>query len=155
MGTNLIQEYAHRISKTPSGCWQWTGYRSQAGYGVIHRRGRSFLTHRLAYEAAHGAIPQDAQVLHKCDNPRCVRPDHLEVGSVRKNIRDAVRRGLIKVGEQSPSSKLSAQEVSEIRMTYATGGVSLRALAAKFGVNHKTIHKIISGRTWVSAGERG
>lgn len=75
------------------GCWLWTGHVNTWGYGNIRVNGRWALTHRLAWERANGPIPEGLSILHRCDDPRCVRPDHLYAGTQRENVRDQVERG--------------------------------------------------------------
>ncbi len=78
------------------GCWEWTGARSAKGYGRLTagRRGDGYLrTHRLSFELAYGPVPDGLFVLHRCDNPPCVRPDHLFLGTKSDNMRDAVSKG--------------------------------------------------------------
>lgn len=75
-----------------TGCWEWTGYRSPNGYGITSFRGRGRPVHRLLYMIKHGPIPPGMDVMHKCDNPPCLNPKHLELGTRRQNIRDSVAR---------------------------------------------------------------
>ena len=81
-----------RVERTP-GCWLWTGYRRTTGYGRIGFRGRIDYAHRVAWVVAKGEIPDGMCVLHKCDNPACVRPAHLWLGTQRENMIDKGRKG--------------------------------------------------------------
>lgn len=76
-----------------SPCFHWTGSTNSKGYGTQRINGRLLLAHRVAYEANNGEIPKGMWVLHKCDNPICVRPSHLELGDRKKNMLDCVKRG--------------------------------------------------------------
>lgn len=75
-------------------CWEWQGSLSRNGYGAIAFRGRTFIAHRLAYALMSGDVPEQAVVLHSCDNKRCVFPEHLSLGDQKENARQAVERGL-------------------------------------------------------------
>jgi hypothetical protein len=81
-----------RTSRGP-GCWIWRGYRNAFGYGRVWFRYRRAYPHRVAWELQHGPIPEGLSVLHRCDNPACVRPSHLRLGTQADNIRDCVAKG--------------------------------------------------------------
>jgi hypothetical protein len=82
-----------RAVKQPNGCWEFSGNRHVQGYGVIRHEGRSRRAHRVAYELAHGPIPERMVVMHSCDNPPCINPEHLSVGTVAENNRDRQNKG--------------------------------------------------------------
>lgn len=82
-----------RIEKKRSGCWEWTGASDRRGYGRISLNKRCYLPHRVMWAHANGPIPLGMYVCHKCDNPRCVNPEHLFVGSAGDNQRDMARKG--------------------------------------------------------------
>lgn len=79
-----------------TGCWNWTGHQYSNGYGVIKAFGRDISAHRFSYELHKGPIPDGMQILHSCDNKRCVNPDHLRAGTHLENIREAWERGLMR-----------------------------------------------------------
>jgi lambda repressor-like predicted transcriptional regulator len=112
-----------------------------------------------------GPIPENAWVLHRCDTRLCVRPDHLFLGDNATNMADmkAKARGRggtpfhrqharweSRAGERSNSAKLTTQRVNEIRSRYQAGGVTLRSLAAEYGVHNSTIERVLKGRTWMA-----
>jgi hypothetical protein len=138
----------------PDGCWDWTGYRDPNGYGRIYARntGRSqckpVLTHRLAWEMTHGAIAEGLSVLHACDNPGCVRPSHLFLGTRADNAKDAKRKGRHTHGARVPGAKLTDAGVIFARRRYAEGGITQKALAAMLGVAQGTMADILNGRRW-------
>jgi len=89
----LLQELLRRSKRTSTGCLEWTGWRTATGYGVRAFRGRGQNTHRLMYMAVIGAIPDGMQILHSCDNPPCMNPRHLSLGTGQKNMQESVERG--------------------------------------------------------------
>ncbi len=88
----IAETFSQHIRKT-SGCWFWTGSDNTQGYGIIRRGARRLMAHRVAYELFIGKIPSGMLVCHHCDNPPCVRPDHLFIGTAKDNIRDCVSKG--------------------------------------------------------------
>jgi hypothetical protein len=104
-----------------TGCIIWNGARDYCGYGIFRHKH----TNRVAWEIANGEIPLGKDVLHKCDNPPCVNPEHLCVGSHSDNMADMVLKGRGKgpsrPGEDNPSAKFTKKDVIEIRRLFATG----------------------------------
>ena len=90
---SLAERFWPRVRKG-DGCWEWQGHRSSHGYGKIGCGGKDIGTHRVAWELAHGPIPAGMHVCHRCDNPPCVRPDHLFLGTHSDNMRDLAEKGL-------------------------------------------------------------
>jgi len=137
-----------------SNCWEWRGARTKAGYGVIKlgpRHSPNLYVHRLVFEAFNGRIPDGAYICHRCDNPRCCRPEHLFLGDARINNQDAASKGRTKgphlTGETNPSAKLTAADVAEVRHLLHQGATGVE-LAARFGVSKSTISNIRKGQTW-------
>ena len=122
----------------PGGCWIWTDYTNNMGYGAMTYEGRPMVAvHRLLYQLANGSVPDDVWVLHRCDVPRCCNPAHLYLGNDADNTRDKVLRGRF-------HSKLTAEAVREIRGSTLTS----RELAEKFGVKYGAIWCVRTGRKW-------
>lgn len=138
---------------TPNGCWEWTANKNNKGYGMfsIDSYVGKKLAHRLSYEAAKGRIPKGGLVLHSCDNPGCVNPDHLRVGSHKQNIADMDSRGRrvpphLK-GETNPHSFLTDEAVVAIRRDYLSGAKN-DALADSYGLSRNSVQDITLGRSW-------
>ena len=131
-------------------CWCWTGATQRYGYGAITNGNKLQTATRYAYHLLVGKIPKGLFVLHHCDNPPCVRPSHLFLGTQKDNIDDAKSKGRIPVGENRSSSKLTENEVREIRRRYAAGNVSIYLLGQRFGCTGKNIWLIVTRKTWKS-----
>jgi DNA invertase Pin-like site-specific DNA recombinase len=134
----------------PDACWEWAGSTPEPGYGRIWINGRYDGAHRAAWMIHHKReIPAGMQICHHCDNPRCVRPDHLFLGTVRDNSLDMMRKGRkpIFVGEETSNNKLTDEDVLELRRRYSNGETST-ALANEFGVEGSCVTAAISGKHW-------
>lgn len=138
-----------------SGCWEWQGCkRSGYGHTIVGSRTdgtrHSERAHRLAYMVWNGEIPRGYDVCHKCDNPACINPNHLFVGTQQDNVDDRERKGrnVIKIGEEQPRSKLTKKVVKKARWERAYRGTSFQKLADKYGVSKKTMQNAIAGVTW-------
>lgn len=136
-------------------CWVWLGSIHHKGYGEF-RAGKMVKAHVFSYELNSGPIPPDDNafgrlfVLHHCDNPACVRPSHLFLGTPQDNMVDMVQKGRNPDfrGEKAGNSKLTWKDVREIRDLYAGGKWMQRELGEKFGVTQTCIGSIIRGETW-------
>ena len=129
-------------------CWEWTAVKWGNGYGSITIKGRMQSAHRVSYEMAYGSFDKSLHVLHRCDNPGCVRPDHLFLGTHQDNTKDKVsknRQSALK-GVVNPKSKLTEEQVLEIRSL--RGFYDLKTLAKVFNVSFCTISDICRGKTW-------
>ena len=129
-------------------CWVWTGWRTCKGYGSIRLNGKNAAAHRVSWEIHNGPIPGGLFVLHHCDNPPCVRPEHLFVGTAKDNTHDMIGKSRHAHGERHHARKLNPESVRAIRARYAVGGVSMASLAAEYGVWLLSIQNVIHGRTW-------
>lgn len=135
-------------------CWEWTGYKLK-GYGRFNMRGVVWYAHRLAWEIYVGAIPIGMQVLHSCDNPGCVNPAHLFLGSQADNMADMDRKKRRRMpsrtaaakGESHGMAKLTNFEIRCIRK-FAECGWEQYNIAKIFEVHPATISRILSGRRW-------
>lgn len=131
------------------GCWEWQGTIDAQGYGAFHIAGKVIKSHRLAYDITFGEIPRGALVCHKCDNRKCVRPDHLFLGSVITNNMDKMTKGRHRAlkGADHPRARLTVDQANEIK---AADG-SQRVLARRYGVSKSTIARIRRGESWTES----
>lgn len=145
-------------------CWEWTGCLNRGGYGVaVDLDGKPRLAHRVAYVLGTGDDPGTLLVCHSCDNRKCVRPDHLFLGSHLVNNRDMMAKGRASNGRERYASihpdrvprgwrhgqaKLTEAKVRDIRRRYAALNVTQAALAAEYGVSRRTIGGIVRGTEW-------
>lgn len=130
-------------------CWLWTGA-TNGRYGNISRGvGLGWIgAHRLSWEIHFGPIPDGLWVLHRCDNPPCVRPDHLWLGTNRDNCDDKVKKGRAvgaPGGEHHHLAKLSAVQVQAVHRL-GEAGMLQREIAACMGINRATVSKILRGK---------
>lgn len=144
-----ITERLAAYSRPVGDCIEWVGYRDKDGYGSIAINGESLRASRVAYMEAHGQIPEGLVVRHKCDNPPCIKAEHLELGTHRDNTHDAIARGRWAVGERNGDARLTNAEVTEI-MRARGQGKSADQLAADFEVGRSTIYRILRGQSWSS-----
>lgn len=134
-------------------CIEWQGKTQQDGYGCLGYQRKHWLAHRLSWTLNNGPIPDGICVCHRCDNPRCVRVDHLFLGSHAENMADMKTKGRrrgINTCDQNGRAKLTSAQVQEIKQRYVRGSSSNGqvSLAAEFGVSQSAISCIIRDETW-------
>jgi len=134
------------IPEPNSGCWFWDGKCDRAGYGVVATRPRHLSAHRLAYQLFCGEIPEGGCILHSCDQPSCINPDHLRVGSHGDNSNDRVARGRAAgpKGERHAAALLSASDVLAIRADTRRH----RLIAADYGISARHVSSLKAGLYW-------
>jgi hypothetical protein len=144
-----------RVAKG-DGCWLWSGKTNGSGYGTLMVDGMMRRAHRVAWELTRGPIPEGLCVLHRCDNRRCVNPDHLFIGTYRDNRRDCVSKGRHanngKPGESHYRTKLTEELVREIRRRYADG-MTRTELAEAYELRYAHVDKLVLNRSWRHIGE--
>ena len=118
------------------------------GYGQLTRQRVSQKAHRVAWEIINGIIPDDLFVLHKCDNPSCVNPNHLFLGTNQDNHNDMVAKDRHTKGERDAMHKLTLADVQNIRLRYSSGGISMESLGKESGVSTGQIFRIIRYINW-------
>lgn len=137
-------------------CWDWIGGKFASGYGCMREKnGNVKSAHRISWEIHNGKIPKGSGyhgtcVLHKCDNPGCVNPRHLFLGSNLDNVNDKLQKGRHHdtCGEKNPSHKLTQKQVKEIRKIYSEAKIFQHVLGKKYGVSQTTIWSIVTKNTW-------
>ena len=133
------------------GCWIWQGARNPKGYGILRTTTlgggkRNVMTHRASFMVHRGPIPDGMLVLHECDNPSCVNPDHLRVGTANDNTQDMIAKGRAKLVTRA---KVSPEQVREIR-TMRERGMMTKDIGERFGVSGSTVTNICNRDTWRS-----
>lgn len=152
--STLAERFATKYEPEPmSGCWLWTGaVRGPAGnrYGHMRLGGKSepiTAAHRVSWELANGRRPDEHEVvMHKCDNPMCVNPDHLEIGTHALNVHDCIAKGRFNrpFGARHVHSKLTDAAVRDIR----TRRHPAKHYASKYGVSRDTVYGVLAGASW-------
>ncbi len=130
---------------TSGECWLWTACTKRDGYGRIWHRGKVAIAHRVAWELERGPIPEGLFVCHHCDNHRCVRPDHLFLGTQADNLQDMTAKGRRAVGERLPQTRLTDAQIAEMRRLYRSGGMLQRQIAHQFGTYQGHVSAVVRG----------
>jgi hypothetical protein len=160
-----IERFLSRITKTAT-CWLWNARCFPNGYGQFRIDKRQLGAHRVSWAIHHGEFPDASLcVCHRCDNPACVNPSHLWLGTHQENAADKKAKGRANnphgqrhgsylhpestaKGERNGQALLSAQQVAAIRETYSRGGVRQKDLALQFGIGQTTVSAIIRKTNW-------
>lgn len=134
------------------GCWLWCGARDSRGYGRFWTGGWQPMAHRVAWALHHKTCPGDSVVLHTCDNPRCVNPAHLEIGTQRQNLKDMARKGRANLpntkGERNANARLSPELVCAMRWLFVATNLGPTAIGRAFGVTRQTAIAIRDRVAW-------
>jgi hypothetical protein len=147
---NFVRFMRHvELGPEVGSCWIWTGNKPDGRYGHFSVDGKTTKAHRWIYEQFYCQLADAEIVRHKCDNPPCVNPAHLQCGSFSDNTRDAIERGRWpdRQGEKHPLARLSESDVLTIRRRAACGETQ-NTLAIEYGLSRQHIGKIVRRENW-------
>lgn len=147
-GLSLAERWAAYVPDRGEGCWEWSGFRDPNGYGRLNIGNVPKLAHRISWELHRGEITSADHILHRCDNPSCVRPEHLFKGDHALNMADKMakkrHRYGVSRGEANPHSRLTEDQVKEIR---ASTGASER-VGLLYGISGRNVRDIRNRKSW-------
>jgi hypothetical protein len=148
MRANTHLDFWLRVSEVGE-CWEWTGRANDCGYGIFTLGGKEQKAHRVSFALTSGPIPVGLEVCHRCDNPRCVRPEHLFLGTHADNMRDCAKKGRAAAfhGARNPRAKLDDEVVRQIRCLVGMG-IQKEWCARTFGVTNSQVCKVASLQSW-------
>lgn len=152
----LLERFWKYVNKRENDeCWEWVGSVDSKGYGKIldeggAKNGKLLAAHRVSYMIHYGNIPNGLYVCHKCDNKKCINPNHLFLGTAKDNTQDMINKNRLpdRRGENSSNHKLSNDNVIEIKRLLKNKSESISSIANKFGVGYNVIWYIAAGKTW-------
>lgn len=142
-------EYLLSRSRIEGTCIVWTGHKNPDAYPLLMFRGKRRTVHVISWMLQHGEAPDGLVIMHRCDNPPCFNPDHLQAGTTTENIHDAIAKGRLVFGEHHGNSKLTADAVREIRVK-CDMGYSRKEISEQFGITPNHITRIFTRREWKS-----
>lgn len=146
--TGIKARFWAKVDKTKS-CWIFTSNHGGTTYGMLSvPKGEEYLAHRISWVIHYGLIPRGLKVLHTCDQPRCVNPLHLFLGTSQDNMDDMVNKGRSLKGSRHPMTNMSESDVVEIRRLYQETKLSQQAIADMYRINQTAVGFIIRRITW-------
>jgi hypothetical protein len=156
---SLDERFEEKFTPEPnSGCWLWTASADNGGYGTIAAYGKVQKAHRVSWIMNKGKIPAGLNVLHRCDNPACVNPDHLFLGTQAENVADMVTKGrqrtVPRFGTDNPQAALDEETVWAIRAMLKMKLFSQIEVSRSYGVSPMTISRIANNQSWTHVQEQ-
>jgi hypothetical protein len=143
-----LERLLSKVEEAENGCWNYTGARLEQGYGMIKYNGSMVRAHRLSYELHKGSIPENRIVMHTCDNPSCINPEHLKIGTYQDNTQDMIAKGRRVRGAQTNNKRFfTDDEVRRVRQKIADGLTNVE-IGDQFFVSDVTISKIRHGKVY-------
>ena len=128
-------------------CWEWQGFIESDGYGRLTVSGKDWRSHRYSWLIANGVSPDGLVVCHRCDNRRCVNPDHLFLGTNAENMQDKIDKGRQTHGSRHGSAKLTEADIPKIVEAY-NSGKSQTEVGALFGVSQDLVSRVLRREIW-------
>ncbi len=149
MGQRLIDRFNAKYQKDESGCWIWIASCAGMGYGQIKLPGerRQIYAHRLSYLIHKGPLPEGKHICHTCDNPKCVNPDHLFVGTSQDNHDDMTKKKRHTYGQRSATAKITEEQARQV-LGMVGLGIKQNVIAKTFGLSQVQISRIKLGKRW-------
>jgi hypothetical protein len=157
---SIKSRLAKYSARAESGCLEWHGYKDKNGYGILlvtkDGKKNNRKAHRLSYELHVAPIPAQMFVCHSCDNPSCIEPSHLFVGTAADNNADKMKKGRYRpggkphLGSMNGRAKLDEQQVTGIRCLVREYGIPAAAIARSLGMSACAVQRAVKGKTWNS-----
>lgn len=144
--SEILLRILRNVSIQQTGCWEWKGAKSVKGYGRITFENATWAVHRLMAHMQIGDVKKDTVVCHRCDNPSCVNPEHLFIGTQKENVadRDSKGRRNQAYGERQGSAKLTAAQVTAIRLDMRKHS----EIAKTYGITRAHVGNLKANRAW-------
>jgi predicted XRE-type DNA-binding protein len=142
---DILSRFRSKTELMESGCHEWRSTLHRGGYGKFWFNGKQSPAHRVAWELLVGEIPEGSWVLHKCDNRKCVNPEHLYLGDAKQNKLDTIERC-----DWYGNMQVSFDTIKEIRARYENGGVTQQQLADEYGIHQTQVSRLVKLKQRIS-----